>query len=138
MKISLITRTDIVDAITAEEINWSGSLEEPEFLSRLFDLSSMPSRDSRFKDAAGDIWQHRVNNYNWDESWVFHDARFNLMNGDDEIFLRFLCETIHPVVRRDVAEAQKCKSARTFDPVSAPIRRARYWSLVTRWVNSRR
>ncbi len=31
-----------------------------------------------------------------------------------------------------------CKSACTFDPVSAPIRRVSYWSLVSRWVNSRR
>ncbi len=31
----------------------------------------------------------------------------NLMNGDDEVFLRFLCETIHPVVRSDVTEADK-------------------------------
>lgn len=25
--------------------------------------------------------------------------RFGLMNGDDEVFLRFLCEMLHPVVR---------------------------------------
>lgn len=29
------------------------------------------------------------------------------MAGDDEIFLRSLCETIHPVVRADVTEAEK-------------------------------
>lgn len=109
MKISLVTRNDIIDAIVAEEINWSGSLEEPEFLSRIFDLSSLPSRDSRFKDAAGDIWQHRVNNFDWNDTWVFHDSRFNLLNGDDEVLLRFLCETIHPVVRRDPAEVQKLR-----------------------------
>lgn len=113
MKISLITRNDIIDAIIAEQIDWSGRLEEPQFLSRLFDLSSLPSRDSRFPDAGGDIWQHRVNNYDWDGDWVFHDSRFNLMNCDDEVFLRFLCETIHPVVRPDVAEAEKIRQ--TYD-----------------------
>ena len=107
MRISQITRRDIIDAIAVEKINWSGRLEEPEFLSRLFNLSSLPSYDHRFTDAAGDIWQHRVNNHDWDEDWVFYDARFNLMNGDDETFLVFLCETIHPLVRPDPTEAER-------------------------------
>lgn len=107
MRISQITRRDIIDAIAVEKINWSGRLEEPEFLSRIFNLASLPSYDHRFTDAAGDIWQHRVNNHDWDEDWVFYDARFNLMNGDDETFLAFLCETIHPVVRPDPTEAER-------------------------------
>lgn len=65
MRISQITRRDIVDAIQAESINWCGRLEEPEFPSRLFDLSSLPSTDGRFPDAAGDIWQHWINNHDW-------------------------------------------------------------------------
>lgn len=107
MKISQLTRRDIVDAITVEKVSWSGRMEEPEFLSRLYNLASLPSEDSRFKDAAGDIWQHRVNNYDWNEDWVFYDSRFGLMNGDDETFLAFLCETIHPVVRADPTEAER-------------------------------
>ena len=82
-------------------------MEEQEFLSRLFNLSMLPSTDNRFKDAAGDIWQHRVNNFDWDADWIFYDARFSLMNGDDDTFLAFLCETIHPVVRPDPAEAER-------------------------------
>lgn len=107
MKISQITRRDIVDAISVEKINWSGRMEEQEFLSRLYNLATLPSDDSRFKDAAGDIWQHRINNHDWDDDWVFYDSRFNLMNGDDEVFLAFLCETIHPVVRPDPIEAER-------------------------------
>lgn len=108
MKISQITRRDIVDAILVEQIQWSGRLEEPEFLNRIFDLSSLPSKDHRFQNAAGDVWQHRVNNPDdWEDRWVFYDSRFNLMNCDDDLFLRFLCETIHPVVRPDVTEAER-------------------------------
>ncbi|MBN1901596.1 abortive infection family protein [Candidatus Sumerlaeota bacterium] len=107
MNISQITRRDIVDAIAIEKINWSGRMEEPEFLSRLFNLGSLPSLDHRIKDAGGDIWQHRVNNFDWDDDCVFYDSRFNLMNGDDETFLSFLCETIHPVVRPDPVEAER-------------------------------
>lgn len=107
MKITQITRKDLFDAMIVERVNWAGSLEEPEFLARLYDLKSLPSWDSRFPDAAGDIWQHRVNNYDWDEHWVFSDSRFDLMNGDDEVLLKFLAETVHPVVRPDVTESQK-------------------------------
>jgi hypothetical protein len=71
MNISQLTRRDIVDAIAVEKVNWSGRMEEAEFLSRLFNLSSLPSTDGRFKDAAGDIWQHRINNFDWDEDWCF-------------------------------------------------------------------
>src|SRR5215469_15692105 len=108
MKISSeITRRDIVDAISAENINWSGRLEESEFLSRLFNLESLPSTDSRFNTAVGDSWQHRVNNYDWEAKWVFDDPRFSLKNGDDDSFLAFLCETIHPIVRPDRTEAER-------------------------------
>jgi hypothetical protein len=108
MRITQTTRRDIADAITVEQINWAGRLEEQEFLARLFDLSSLPSTDVRFKNASGDIWQHRINNpTDWKDNWVFYDRRFNLMGCDDELFLRFLCETIHPVVRQDVVETEK-------------------------------
>lgn len=107
MNISQITRRDIIDAILVEEFDWCGRMEETQFLSRLYNLAALPSDDSRFEDAAGDIWQHRVNNDDWDDDWVFYDQRFGLMNGDDEAFLAFLCETIHPVVRPDPSEAER-------------------------------
>ncbi len=107
MKISQLTRRDIIDSMVAEKVNWCGRLEESQCLSRLFDLQSLPSTDYRFNNAAADIWQHRVNNFDWDDDWVFYDDRFNLMNGDDEVFLRFLCETLHPIVRSDVTESER-------------------------------
>ncbi|MBL1433770.1 MAG: hypothetical protein COB94_010075 [Gammaproteobacteria bacterium] len=92
-KISEITRRDILDSIFLEQINMYGRLGETEFLSRVWDLDSMPSTDARFSNATGDIWQHTVNNEDWEPGWVFSDARFNLMRGDDETFLRFLSLT---------------------------------------------
>ena len=67
----------------------------------------MPSTDDRFPNAMGDIWQHTVNNDDWGAGWVFSDSRFDLMRGDDETFLWFLCESIHPVVRSDVTECER-------------------------------
>jgi hypothetical protein len=106
--ISEATRRDIFDAITVDAIRWSGRLDETAFLQRLWDLGDMPSTDSRYKTAARDIWQHRVNNPDdWDDDWVFTDSRFDLMHGDDATFLRFLAEMVHPVVRPDADEAQR-------------------------------
>jgi len=100
-------RINIVDGLRLEGISWQGKLDEVEFLNRLFDLQQLPSHDSRFKDAAGDIWQHRYNNDDWENDWVFSDSRFGLMDGPSEQFLRFLCEVVHPVVRPDRDEALK-------------------------------
>lgn len=99
-------RRDIIDALKVEPVCWSGRLDEVEFLHRIYDLRSMPSHDSRFPTAADDIWQHRVNNAaDWPDTWVFDDARFNLIDGPSLAFLRFLCETVHPEVRSDRNEA---------------------------------
>lgn len=106
MAISEITRRAIIDELSLTRISWAGRLTEPDFLSRLYRLQELPSTDRRFKDAAGDIWQHRVNNEDWDEDWVFYDSRFNLMV-DDEEFLRFLAETVHPVVRPERADVDQ-------------------------------
>ncbi|MFP3243938.1 MAG: hypothetical protein RXR20_05100, partial [Paraburkholderia sp.] len=45
MKISEVTRRDIIDSLTSEGVEWSGRLEDQEFLARLFDLNSLPSTD---------------------------------------------------------------------------------------------
>ncbi len=105
--ISEITRRNIFDALRVQRVNWAGRLDEPDFLARIFDLEQMPSLDSRFESVKGDIWQHRINNpTDWDDDWVFTDDRFDLLRGDDEIFLRFLCEMIHPVVRSNQQESE--------------------------------
>jgi hypothetical protein len=73
----------------------------------MFDLESMPSYDDRFPNAAGDLWQHRVNNNDWEDDWIFDDDRFNLLNCDDSKFLDFICEMIHPLVRANTSEVNK-------------------------------
>lgn len=99
--VSLAIRQNIFDGLRLDSVNWNGRLDEVEFLQRLYDLQKLRSFDSRFKDAAGDIWQHRVNNEDWDVDWVYSDSRFNLLHGPSDLFLRFLCELVHPVVRPD-------------------------------------
>jgi hypothetical protein len=104
--ISEVTRRAIVDYLTVSA-SWSGAMEEHEFLARIYDLQRMPSTDyrSEFSTAYLDIWQHRVRNEDWSKGWVFTDSRFNLLYGSDEAFLRFLAETVHPVVRPKTEKA---------------------------------
>jgi hypothetical protein len=105
--ISEVTRRSIIDYFTVSQTHWSGRLQDNEFLARLYDLNKMPSQDYRYHNANSDIYQHRVRNFDWDNEWVFYDSRFDLLHDSDESFLRFICETVHPVVRPDLEEVQK-------------------------------
>jgi hypothetical protein len=107
MTISWTTRKNVIDWLRAEHVEWYGRLEEIDFLDRLFDLDQLPSEDPRFKSARADIWQHRINNDDWENDWVYTDSRFGILLGADETLLRFLCEMLHPIVRPDVAAARQ-------------------------------
>jgi hypothetical protein len=103
--ISEATRRNIFDYLRVEKVHWSGRLQETDFLSRLYRLDELSSSDYRVKSMSGDIWQHRVNNpMDWDDDWVYGDARLDLYGCSDEEFLNFLCEMLHPIVRLDVDE----------------------------------
>lgn len=105
--ITEVTRRAIVDYLSVGR-HWAGSLPEDDFLGRIYDLKRMPSTDYRteFNTAAKDIWKHRVMNSDWPDDWVFTDDRFDLSFGPDEPFLKFLAETVHPVVRPDTEESR--------------------------------
>jgi hypothetical protein len=111
VRISEITRRALFDVLSIEVAHWSGRLDEPEFLSRIWELDRLPSYDGRFRDAAADIWQHRINNNDWEPDWIFSDPRFALKSCDDETLLRFLVETIHPVVRPDLEEVERLRQS---------------------------
>ena len=107
-QISRQTRQNILDVLAAEGVRWSGRLGDAKFLARIWHLEDLPSSDSRFEDAAGDIWQHTERNPgDWEPDWVLTDERFDLVGCSDETFLSFLCETVHPVVRPDAEEARR-------------------------------
>lgn len=105
--ITEVTRRSVIDQLTAGNISWSGRLTDDEFLARLYDLSKLPSHDYRYTNAAGDIYQHCVRNDDWPSDWVFYDDRFRLLHAEDAEFLRFLCETMHPVVQPDSEQVDR-------------------------------
>lgn len=104
--ITEVTRRAIIDYLSVGR-HWSGALPEDDFLGRIYDLKRLPSTDYRaeFNTAAKDIWKHRVMNTDWPDDWVFTDDRFDLLFGSDEAFLKFMAETVHPIVRPDTEDA---------------------------------
>lgn len=103
-KITRITRQKIADEIDIANIALGGRLNYADFLNRIFDLKSLPSYDPRDGHAYGDIYRHS----NWGDyqqcSWMFFDARFNLLHCNDDVFIKFVSESIHPVVCSDNRE----------------------------------
>lgn len=57
----------------------------------------MESRDSSV-DNAEEIIMH-THNGEYPNNWIFEDERFQLLDGEDNILLNFLCEVFRPEVR---------------------------------------
>lgn len=103
-RISEITRRDIVDALLLDKTTpFFGRLDLVSFLKRVWPLEQMSSEDSRFKTADGDIWQHMVNNSDWEYSELLY-RRLAIADIPDEQFARFLEACIHPLV---VSESER-------------------------------
>lgn len=108
-RITAVTRRDIFDRLRSAGRPWHGRLDEIDFLEGLYDLRAMPSTDSRpqYPTAREDIIQHRLNNFDWEDDWVFEDPRFGLLDGPDEVLLAFLARTVHPEVQTDTGIAAR-------------------------------
>lgn len=133
-RLSEVAKRDIQDLFncgvtcpdgTIKKVFWGGKLQDADFLGRLYDLSSMPSYDHRYRDAEGDIRCH-VGWGGWEDDWVFTDSRFNLLHADDETFLRFLCEAFHPAVTRNSAEDPESPEKCVLDEIQKIIRSEGY------------
>ena len=48
-RISRQTRSNVFDWLSLSEYDWSGRLQHPQFLARLYDLEELPSRDHRYR-----------------------------------------------------------------------------------------
>ncbi len=94
MKISLKTKSELLKALLKESNLFSVTEENDSMMSLLNDiwnLRSMPSEDTRYGDAYGDIVQHTINNNDWDVNYLLIE-RLKLLQ-DDNIFNKFI-ETI--------------------------------------------
>ncbi len=96
-KITIVTRQKIADEITQQRLSISGRLDDADFLNKTFDLNSLPSEDPRYENAWGDI----KNDCRWNDNepgWMFNDARFNLLHCEDNIFIKVLTDSLHPMI----------------------------------------
>lgn len=107
--ITLATRRDILDDLLEAGESVSGRLDDVEFLSRLFDLRSLPSTDSRHRCAYDDIVRHTVANDDWEACWMLSYSPLGLSQAPDERYLSLLVESLHPDVRKTVGEAERLR-----------------------------
>src|SRR6185312_13689899 len=76
-----------------------------DFLSKIWNLETMDSEDNRFKNAREDIWQHTINNQDWNYRELFID-RLKLIE-DDEKFDSFIETILSPECRKDADEIMR-------------------------------
>jgi hypothetical protein len=103
-RITQVTRRDIVDLLLLRSEPFHGRLGLVDFLRRVWNLSSLPSADSRFENAEGDIWQHMVSFRDWDYSYLLYDY-LDILRSPDELFGKFLETCLHPLVVPDPYQA---------------------------------
>lgn len=108
MNLNVKTKQYILDELkTRHTILW-GKAKESDFVGKLVEMSLLPSNDQRFNNMHEDYWQHRENNVDWDDDWMLDDERVNFL-GDNNLFLKFICELLHPSVR-SADEAHELRS----------------------------
>lgn len=107
MKLSKNLKKEILRQVLAQ-INPFGEQDGQNimtFLERIWELDIMPSEDSRYSDAYGDIQQHIVNNDDWTYEELF-EQRLDLIT-NDESFKKFIETLLHPDFRMDEDEIIK-------------------------------
>ncbi|AUG76850.1 hypothetical protein CFP65_1984 [Kitasatospora sp. MMS16-BH015] len=103
--ITAVTRQDIFGYLRAMSRPWWGKLDEVTFLEDLYDLDRPSPENGRLPTVRAEIQQHRFNNCDLPDDWIFDDPRLELSRGPDEVLLAFLSRVVHPEVAADAAEA---------------------------------
>lgn len=92
-------KDDVLGISIKYEYKYYGVLTELDFLNTIYELKKLPSVDNYFENAEEEIKYHTIINNDYKNGWIFEDKRFGLVNGDDDVLLKFLCEVFHPLVR---------------------------------------
>jgi len=72
-RLTEVTRRAILELLLSRGRAFHGRLEIPEFFGRLWDLEAMPPPGSPMSDMAGDLWQHTVRNYDYDDECLLYE-----------------------------------------------------------------
>lgn len=93
------------------QFDWAGRFSETGFLCVSTISPSYPPTIAARQQRQVTSQAHRESFRDWDDGWIFYDDRFELLRCADREFLRFLAETVHPVVRPSSEERLKAKSS---------------------------
>jgi hypothetical protein len=105
-EITEVSRRDIIDYILSREKTFSGRLDTTEFLELVWKECGIFGIYSELKHAKQDLWQHTINNYDWDDRYLLYQY-FRLLECEDIQFLCFLEKCVHPVVVSEVSEIEE-------------------------------
>ncbi|MFW1859388.1 hypothetical protein [Acinetobacter defluvii] len=92
-------KLEILRLLAKHEIKIFKKIEPIVFFDEILDLKNLPSTDSRYKDARGDLIQHYINNNDWELDYILLE-RFNFIDSDD-IFIGLLNKIISPEVNEN-------------------------------------
>lgn len=108
-KISIQTRKKILDELLVFDFKIFGKFEQDdlfiEFLNRIWNLNNMVSEDPRFKNAYDDIWQHTINNKDWNLEYLLVERLKVLEN--ENTFISFIEYLINPETRNSIDEIDR-------------------------------
>jgi hypothetical protein len=106
VRITDVTRRNIIDWMILRPYPFFGRLDLIDFLNRIWDLSSMPSTDPRHSSAQGDIRQHVLVFPDWDYHHLLY-TYLGILAISDEQFNAFLESCVHPLVLDDEAQLEE-------------------------------
>ena len=90
MEFSTELRKALLRNVARNGLTWSGAVDAPNFYGQFFDFEHLPSSDPRHSNAAGDMWQHPVNNSDWSDDDITNDARFSPLQLSNNDFAKFI------------------------------------------------
>lgn len=103
------TKLDLFNILISDNNTFSNVFAEREgildFLQNIWDLNEMPSTDTRFNNAHGDVFQHMINNDDWELEYLFIE-RFKLLEYDEKYKI-FLETLVLPKFRKNEDEIIK-------------------------------
>ncbi len=99
MAISAKIKRDLYNIISKQinPYNETHNTSILDFLGEIWDLANMPSQDSRFNNAEGDVYQHVINNNDWDNDYLF-TQRLKLLDSDEK-FKAYIETIVSPKFR---------------------------------------
>lgn len=104
LQLSKNVKLEILRLLAQQEGKLFEKIDPVSFFDLLLDLRTIPSTDTRFTDAKGDLQQHYVNNNDWTLEEILLD-KYNFINSDENFF-KLLDLVISPTVNSTEEEVK--------------------------------